>query len=611
LMDTGSAVSEDAYLRIKKTTPYYNAIRSLAFPSRNRILVSLFAVDVLGTALAFLIVDPTEGGLLQGVSAGFLVFLVPTVVSDFLSAYVTIPRDPLFFMRRILALSLFGNSVWIIIMLIGAAVSKMFESFLYPLHAFYLGLFVVLPLRSLTIFSMSTTSLPRRALFSVSDPVACSVGLAAIIGSSVTRLVTSLALAVVVSFVFSLTFLVYVERQGIKTLGVRPLRIFRAFLRDWLDGSFSTFENYLEIFGVDSTINVCVLSFRSKFSGNLKGTLVVSNFHPGPFLNVGSSALPYMIKRVVEKMAGGVAAVAHGVSGHQLNLVSQHENQKVIERILSMLAAPKHWSDASPLVRSTAGSATATCQVFGNSAVVTMTVAPEDNEDIDLEVGELLRKSARGFLNNVAIIDAHNSLGKVTLMSREKLNDLAESAKLAMKATRGIGLQSPLMGVAELRPHGISLREGMGPGGIVLFWVKVGEQSSAYVVFDSNNMATGLRERILSALRDAGAADAEVMTSDTHMVNGITSAKLGYYPIGASTDPEMIVESVKRASEEAKRNIEPVDTSLSCSELQVRTLGLSSLSQLTGFVLRTARLTFLTFFPVMLVIAAISFIFLI
>jgi putative membrane protein len=151
----------------------------------------------------------------------------------------------------------------------------------------------------------------------------------------------------------------------------------------------------------------------------------------------------------------------------------------------------------------------------------------------------------------------------------------------------------------------------MGPGGIVLFWMKVGDQSSAYVVLDSNNMATGLRERILSALRDAGAADAEVMTSDTHMVNGITPAKLGYYPIGAATDPEMIIESVKGAAEEAKRNMEPVDTSLSCSELQVRTLGLSSLSQLTGFVLRTARLTFLTLFPVMLVIAAISFIFLI
>lgn len=604
-------MSEDNYLRIKKTTPYYNVVRRVAFPSTNRILISLFTVDVVGTALAFLIAAPTLVGFLRGLAAGFLVFLVPTLLSDLFSAYATVGRDPLFFPRRVLALSLFGSIVWIIIMLIGGAVSRISGSFLFPFHAFYLALFAVLPLRSMAVFSMSTVGLTRRAIFAVSDPLACSIGLAVVLNALLTSLATSLALAVVVSFVFSFVFLTYVERRGIQTLGASPLRIFKAFLRDWLDGNFSTFENYLEIFGVDSSINICVLSFRSKASGNVNGTLIVPNFHPGPFLNVGSSALPYIIKRVVESATGGVAAVAHGVSGHQLNLVSQHENEKVIEKILSMLTLPASGSEVSPILRSTAGCATATCQVFGESALVTMTVAPHDTEDIDLEVGELLRKSAGGLFKNVALVDAHNSLGKTTLMSRDKLNDLAESAKLAMKAAKGVALSSASLGVGHVLPNGLSLREGMGLGGIVVFWMRVGYQSFAYVVVDSNNMATGLRERILVALKKTGATDAEVMTSDTHMVNGIVSAKLGYYPIGAATDTEVIVDSVKRAADEAKRNMVPVDASVSCSQLQVRTLGLSSLSQLTSFVLRTARLTFATLFPVVIVIAVISFVFLI
>jgi len=604
-------VSEDNYLRIKKTTPYYNIVRRVAFPSTNTTLLSLFGVNVLGSTLAFLIADPTEGGLLRGLVAGLLVFLVPTLLSDFFSFYATVRPDPLFFPRRVLALSLFGGLVWIIIMVIGAAVSRILGSFLFPFHAFYLGLFVLLPLRSMAVFSMSTVSLTKRAVFAVSDPSASCVGLAAVLGAPLTGVVTSLALAVAVSFAFSFAFLTYIERRGMQTLGASPLRIFRAFLRDWLDGNFSTFENYLEIFGVDSTINVSVLSFRSRASGNVKGTLIVPNFHPGPFLNIGSSALPYMIKRIVESATGGVAAVAHGISGHELNLVSQHENEKVIGKTLSLLNLPESGSEVSAIVRSTAGSATATCQVFGESALVTMTVAPNDSEDISLEVGELLRKSAQGLFKDVALVDAHNSLGKVTLMGRDKLNDLAESAKLAIKATKGVGPRPLSLGVAHDLPDGVSVKEGMGLGGITVFWMKVGDESFAYVVVDSNNMATGLRERILAALSEMGATDAEVMTSDTHMVNGIVSAKLGYYPIGAATDPEVIVDSVKRAADNAKRRMEPVEASMSCSNLDVRTLGLWSLSRLTGFVLRTARLTFATFFPVVLVIAAISFVFLI
>ena len=604
-------MSSDNYLRVKKATPYYNIVRRVAFPSTNKILFSMFAIDLLGTALAFVMVDSTQSGLIRGLVAGSLIFLVPTLLSAFFSFRVVVKADPLFFLRRVLALSLFGGVMWIVVMIIGAAVSRIFGGFLFPSSAFYLGLFVMLPLRSMAVFSMSTVSLTRRVVFAVSDPLACSIGLAVFLNALPAGLVASLALAVSVSFVFSFAFLIHIERGGIRTLDVSPLLVFRAFLRDWLDGDFSRFENYLEVFGVNSSVNLCVLSFRSKTSRKVKGTLIVPNFHPGPFLNIGSSALPYMIRRVVESAVGGVAAVAHGVSGHERNLVSQQENAKVIEKIQSMLAHPSRGSGISPVFRSTAGTATATCQVFGKSALVTMTTAPHDTDDIDFEIGELLRNSVRRLFRGVALVDAHNSLGQTTMMSQDKLNDLAESAKLAIKSAKSVRLRSASVGVAHTTLREVSLKEGMGPGGVAVFWINAGGRSFAYVVFDSNNMASGLRGRILAALREMGATDGEVMTSDTHMVNGIVSAKFGYNPIGAATDPEVIVASIREVADEAKRNIEPVEASMTCSEVQVRTLGLSSLSQLTSFVLRTARLTFATLFPVALVIAITSLVFLI
>jgi putative membrane protein len=604
-------VSSDNYLRIKKATPYYNAIRRIAFPSTRMILVSLFVLDLLGTTIAFSISDPTQLGLVRGLSVGLLVFLVPTLLSALFTSRFVVKGDPLFFPRRVIALSLFGNIVWIIVIVVGAGVSRFFGGFLFPLSAFYLGLFVMLPLRSIAVFSMSTASLARRAVFAVSDPLVCSVGLVLFLSAFPSGLVVSLLLAVAVSFVFSFAFLIYVERRGIRTLGVSPLLVFRAFLRDWLDGDFSRFENYLEVFGVNSSVNLFVLSFRSRTSRKVKGTLIVPDFHPGPFLNIGSSALPYMMKRVVESTVGGVAAVAHGISGHERNLVSQQESAKVIEKIRSMLPHTPSGLGVGPILRSTAGSATATCQVFGKSALVTMTTAPHDTEDIDFEIGELLRKSARRLFKGVALVDAHNSLGHVTLMTQDKLNDLAQAAKLAIKSTKGVRLRSTSVGVAHAVLREVSLKEGMGPGGIDVFWIEMGGKSYAYVIFDSNNMASGLRERILSSLKEMGVADGEVMTSDTHMVNGIASSRFGYHPIGEATDPEGIVASVRTAANEARKNIEPADASFSCSEVQVKTLGLSSFSQLMHFVLRTARLTFATLFPVVLVTATVSLVFLI
>jgi putative membrane protein len=574
-------------------------------------LFSLLIVNLFGIALAFLIIDPTQLGLFRGLSAGLMMFLIPTLVSAFLSFRLVVRGDPLFFPRRVLALSLFGSVVWIIMIVVGAVVSKFFAGFLFPLSAFCLGLFVMLPLRSMAVFSMSTVSLAKRALFAVSDPLACSLGFALVLSAVPSGLVVSLILAVAVSFVFSFAFLIHVERQGIHTLGVSPLLVFRAFLTDWLDSDFSRFENYLEVFGVNSSINLSVLSFRSKSSRKVKGTLIVPDFHPGPFLNIGSSALPYMVKRVVELTVGGAAAVVHGVSGHERNLVSQQESAKVIEKIRSMLAYAPSGSAVGPIFRSTAGTATATCQVFGTSALVTMTTAPHDTEDVDFEIGEVLRKSTRRVFKGIALVDAHNSLGRVTVMTQDKLNDLAQAAKLAIKSTKSARLRSASLGVAHTNLREVSLKEGMGPGGIDVFWIELGGSSYAYVIFDSNNMASGLRERILSTLRQMGVADGEVMTSDTHMVNGITSSKFGYHPIGEATDPEDIIASVRTAADEARRSIEPVEVSFAHSEVQVKTLGLSSLSQLMRFVLRTARLTFATLFPVISVIAIVSIVFLI
>jgi predicted neutral ceramidase superfamily lipid hydrolase len=162
--------------------------------------------------------------------------------------------------------------------------------------------------------------------------------------------------------------------------------LFRGFLLDWLDGNCELLEGQLEKISSEQGLNTTILGFRQKGTENATGILVVSNFHPGPFLNVGSSVLPQMIQ---EALTGekSVVAVPHGISGHEMNLVSQQENKKVIKDITRLASFSKYRSDATRILRVNSGNATASCQALGDCSLVTITLSPNDMEDIPLKIG--------------------------------------------------------------------------------------------------------------------------------------------------------------------------------------------------------------------------------
>ena len=104
--------------------------------------------------------------------------------------------------------------------------------------------------------------------------------------------------------------------------------MFRAFLTDWLEADNQNLEAYLDELGVETELDVAIFVFRRQKTSVIKTLLLVSNFHPGPFLDVGSSDLPYLFQALARKRLKAIALVPHGISGHELNLVSQVENEK-------------------------------------------------------------------------------------------------------------------------------------------------------------------------------------------------------------------------------------------------------------------------------------------
>lgn len=520
-------------------------------------------------------------------------------------------EDPLFHLRRCLALSLFTISTWVVVFVFGSVTSTIDRRFLFPDFAVILGLFAVIMPRALAVFSMSRANFAKRVLFTLIEPTLTVLSVIVVFSISLPRMMTGLVLSSVVGLTFAFALISVVELYGRKAIGFSPGRMFRAFLTDWLEGDNSELETYLNELGVETEIDSTVLAFRKTDSSRIKGVMFVSNFHPGPFLNVGSSVLPFLFQSVMERRFGAVALVPHGVSGHELNLVSQDQNARIIKWVLEGLGGAKFDGSATRVTRTSNEIATATSQVFDGCALVTMTTSPNDIEDVPSEVARRLGGVTKGKFRHLALVDAHNCLTGPTTMGAKKVGALEDAALSSLQITAEESRDLFKIGVARKTHLGFSLKEGFGPGGISVMGIEVSGQRFAYVTIDGNNMVGGLRERILDRIREVGFQDGEVMTSDTHMVNGIVSAPLGYYTVGEAVPTAPLLAQLSDACSEALADLEPCEVAAVSGQIPVTTLGSKSFRGVMGLVYRISKLTALTLFPLVVATTLLTLLFLV
>jgi putative membrane protein len=568
----------------------------------------MLTLTSVGVGVCFLLAGWTTSSFISGVRWGIVFLAIPSLISNTFLYWAVMRNDPLFYLRRCLAFSLFTINTWLIFLFSGAFLSIGIRGFVFPDFAVLMGLFAVLPLRSLAVFSMSRTSFAKRLSFAVIEPV-LSVFLGVfVLGLPGSRLTTDLLLSTLTGLIFAFALIAFVEYYGRRRIGFSPIRMFRAFLKDWLEADNLDLESYLNELGVETELDVAAFAFRGKSSPSIKALMLVSNFHPGPFLNVGSSCLPYLFQAVAEKQLDAIALVPHGVSGHELNLVSQVENERVIRTIFNSLNTVEFSPLATTVTRSGNGIATATCQTFDGCALVTMTTAPSDMEDVPTDLAIRIAGLTKGKFRHVALIDAHNCLTGPISMSSEKIGALEEAALLSLQTSfNPVPFQ---VGVAHRKPL-FQLRDGFGPGGISVIAIETNGQRFAYICIDGNNMIKDLREEILTEVRTLGFNDGEVLTSDTHMVNGIVSARLGYYPIGAAVPKSILLDEIKLVCKNAIADLEPCEAGAMAQQIGVTTLGSKSLRRVMNVVYKISRLTAIALFPIIIVIAVISLIFLV
>jgi predicted neutral ceramidase superfamily lipid hydrolase len=190
------------------------------------------------------------------------------------------------------------------------------------------------------------------------------------------------------------------------------------------------------------------------------------------------------------------------------------------------------------MTRAEVEGAKASCQLFGSVALFTLTMAPKSHDDIPVSVLSHIRNDLSEEGVKAVVVDAHNSLLEEDLLTDADAENLHKASMEAFRKARREEQRSFSVAAATVVPEEWGLDEGVGPCGIsaLLVRLETGE-IYAYVVFDSNNMTTGLREVLLDVIREEGCVDGEALTSDTHLVNGIGVTDRGYYSASSKLAP--------------------------------------------------------------------------
>ncbi len=354
--------------------------------------------------------------------------------------------------------------------------------------------------------------------------------------------------------------------------GIGGYPFIRAFVLSMLtEGNDELLESFFDKIGVDSNVKIQYLAIRSEKTKNIKGLFVIPQVHFGPFKTCGSSDLPAHIYDTFKNIKG--TTIYHTTNDHALNLTSQKELEKVLSKIKSDVKLIQEDSKIEWIkeVNTTSRNMYNSAKLLGieinNVAIVFLTRHPLPSDDIQMQVGEEIRKiaKAKGY-REIIIIDSHNSIiGDEVLIRNSSLeaNDLISVSEKFLVSNKKSDRSNKILvqyGNAKDLMLEYSEKDGIGIGGLVVHLFKdvVSNQKTVLIHFDANNAYVDIRSFVLNQLQNRGIEWGEVTTSDSHTVARQFSPR-GYSPIGDKITLAKILEKIDTLLVEAENNLEEVE----------------------------------------------------
>ncbi|PSQ09317.1 DUF2070 domain-containing protein [Halobacteriales archaeon QS_5_68_33] len=381
-------------------------------------------------------------------------------------------------------------------------------------------------------------------------------------------------------------FVTVIDQPWKRGLGVSVLDFVGGFIGHIAEGT-RELENFFEEIGEEALVPVTVMSVRRP-GGSEKARFVLPMLHPGPMGDIGGGDLP---NRIASE-ADGLAFPPHATAGHDFNLVTEREVDTVIDAATTAYRRIEYDDAASKSVRVEQGEATLTGQAVGGGAVLVNTFAPEYADDVEYAVGLSAASEARtSGLEEVMLVDAHNCNDG---LDSENLGHVVPGSERSFDMIDGAGTVGEHLARASRGPLRVGVAhdetdwtpaDGIGPLGVRVAVFEVldsGEsrarqtaaqsdgvegQRTAYVLVDGNNMEPGVRGTVIDAIE--GVDRAEVMTTDTHVVNTVEAEN----QVGDETDPAALAALVADLVAEAVDDLEPAEVGMESETARVTVFG--------------------------------------
>lgn len=523
---------------------------------------------------------------------GSIILTLSTFVADIILFTFVITKDPVFTRRRLSGISFFVCFLWIVILVMSACVQLILRIEIL-LYASFFAASTGFAFRTLIFTVISTLKKWKNILSIILQPSFYLISL--FIFWKIDRIAWNILLATLASTIVlclaTYFFITLINRKGNQFIGIGAITLFKHFLLNWIADINNYLETHFEKIGIEKQTLISLLAFKK--NDVVESIIVVPMIHPGPFKNVGSSNLPYQIQTALQSRYNNIVAVPHGTCSHESNLTSQQQCDIVVNEIITLTSHLQKYSPlASKLIQVKKNSAHATCQIFGEVALITLTFAPLGMEDVPKHIGLEIRTLGitKGF-KDVIVIDAHNSINTsidLHILTPDELRSLVEVADQALSLAAKEKTFPFKMGIAHVTPHEFENRLGIGASGVVALLITVSDQKVAYIIIDGNNMISGLRERILLNLRDI-IDTGEILTTDTHSVSALLTIDRGYHPVGEAIDVKVLIQHIKRAVKQANKTLGPTKVSFLSKNIKVKILsskGLLDLSKLVDEIYR-------------------------
>lgn len=364
--------------------------------------------------------------------------------------------------------------------------------------------------------------------------------------------------------------------------------VLQAFLSAWTEKDGTRFEKIAEEKADEKPIGTFLMTFTvGKEDGY---SLIIPEVHPGPFLSVGGSNLPFVLYRAFSRRA----MVLHGVSDHALNIPSK----KVLDTYLEGLKSAKRLSSHSRCSRPVLveeGHCSVTGIRFDKVCILILSMSPKGMEDVPYSVLSSLRQYSRekGF-DSLLLIDSHNAMG-------EPLNDhstaqLVKTGKHCLDELRDAVEFPFLVGYANFGETSVRerFRDDLGASGLAVLALNIDGEWNLLCWADSNNMKNGLREQVLKELCHQDDHQqrhiAEVCTSDTHSTSG-KRTRNGYFALGELSNEDSIIEAFGVLAHRAIESARPSTLEVYAAQSRLKVMGSKQLADYSSALDRSMRLT--------------------